>query len=111
MTIIKYLIRLLIFLGRPVVEFFKFLFWLVKKINKKVIVLLILILLLVKVGFSGWKLIKSLPDVNLIYNPPKLSTKIYDRNGVLLYKFYENENRSWINLNKIPKTLIQATLA
>ena len=111
MNIIKYLIRLLIFLGRPVVKFFKFLFWLAKKINKKVIVLLILILILVKVGFSGWKLIKSLPDVNLIYNPPKLSTKIYDRNGVLLYKFYENENRSWISLNKIPKTLIQATLA
>ena len=111
MNITKYLIRLLIFLGRPVVKFFKFLFWLAKKINKKVIVLLILILILVKVGFSGWKLIKSLPDVNLIYNPPKLSTKIYDRNGVLLYKFYENENRSWISLNKIPKTLIQATLA
>jgi hypothetical protein len=31
----------------------------------------------------------ELPDINLIYNPPKLSSKIFDRNGTLLYKFYE----------------------
>ncbi|MDD3003262.1 MAG: PBP1A family penicillin-binding protein, partial [Candidatus Shapirobacteria bacterium] len=44
-------------------------------------------------------------------NPPKLSTKIFDRNGNLLYSFYEEENRTWISLDKIPKTFIEATLS
>jgi membrane peptidoglycan carboxypeptidase len=26
-------------------------------------------------------------------------------------KFYQNENRTWVSLNKIPKDLIEATLA
>lgn len=56
-------------------------------------------------------ILKDLPNVNEIYNPPKLSTKIYDRNGVLLYTFYKNENRSWVELSKIPKAMIEATLA
>jgi 1A family penicillin-binding protein len=55
--------------------------------------------------------LKDLPNVNDIYNPPKLSTKIYDRNDKLLYQFYENEDRSWVTLNQIPKDLISATLA
>jgi len=54
---------------------------------------------------------KDLPNINDIYNPPKLSTKIYDRNDKLLYQFYEDEDRSWINLNEIPKDLISATIA
>ncbi|MFA5750093.1 MAG: PBP1A family penicillin-binding protein [Candidatus Shapirobacteria bacterium] len=58
-----------------------------------------------------WWIIRDLPNVNLIYNPPNLSTKIVDRNGKILYKFYENENRTWTPLNKIPKNLIEATIA
>jgi len=54
---------------------------------------------------------KDLPNVNEIYNPPKLSTKIYDRNNKLLYKFYEDEDRSWINLDQVTNDLILATLA
>lgn len=57
------------------------------------------------------RVIRDLPNINEIYNPPKLSTKIYDRNNKLLYQFYENEDRSWVNLNKIPKDLISATIA
>jgi len=111
MNIIKYLIRFLIFLGKPLVRLLELFFLGIKKINKKVIILIILLVVIVKISYFGLVLFKDLPDVNLIYNPPKLSTKIYDRNGVLLYKFYENENRSWINLDKIPKKLIEATLA
>jgi len=58
-----------------------------------------------------WTILQDLPNVNEIYNPPKLSTKIYDRNGVLLYTFYKDENRSWVELSKIPKIMIEATLA
>jgi 1A family penicillin-binding protein len=55
--------------------------------------------------------VKDLPNVNEIYNPPKMSTKIYDRNGELLYKFYRDEDRTWISLDKIPNNLVLATLA
>jgi len=63
---------------------------------------------------GGWiwtNIFRDLPNVNLIYNPPKLSTIITDRNGQVLYKFYEDENRTWVPLEKIPKDLIEATLA
>ena len=53
----------------------------------------------------------ELPDINLIYNPPKLSSKIFDRNGNLLYKFYEEENRTWVTLDRIPKKFIEATIS
>lgn len=58
-----------------------------------------------------WTILQDLPNVNEIYNPPKLSTKIYDRKGMLLYTFYKDENRSWVELVKIPKTMIEATIA
>ena len=57
------------------------------------------------------RVIKDLPNINEIYYPPKLSTKIYDRNNKLLYQFFENEDRSWVTLDQIPKDLISATLA
>ena len=63
---------------------------------------------------STWfylKIIKDLPNVNLIYSPPTLSTQILDRNEKVLYKFYQNENRTWIPIDKIPTDLIEATLA
>ncbi|MDD2483076.1 MAG: PBP1A family penicillin-binding protein [Candidatus Shapirobacteria bacterium] len=34
-----------------------------------------------------------------------------DRNGNLLYKFYEEENRTWVSLDKIPKKFIEATIS
>lgn len=39
------------------------------------------------------------------------TTKIYDRNKVLLYEIYTNQNRTLIALNDVPKHLQQATLA
>lgn len=74
---------------------------------------LILIICLVIVGLIEFynQIIKDLPNVNQIYNPPKLSTKIFDRNGNLLYKFYNGENRTWVPINKIPQSLINATIA
>ncbi len=40
-----------------------------------------------------------------------VSTKIYDRNGILLYQFYADENRSLVSLKELPPHLIKATLA
>jgi 1A family penicillin-binding protein len=39
------------------------------------------------------------------------STKIYDRNGVLLYNVFGEENRTLVKLDKIPKDLKNATIA
>lgn len=56
--------------------------------------------------------------VNSLPNPKQLSerqipqtTKIYDRNGKLLYQIYANENRTLVPLSSIPKDLINATIA
>jgi len=42
---------------------------------------------------------------------PQVSTKIYDRNGNLLYKIYKDQNRSIVPLTQIPIHVRQATLA
>src|SRR3990167_8758904 len=39
------------------------------------------------------------------------STKIYDRNGVLLYNVFGDQNRTLVKLDKIPKDLQHATVA
>lgn len=137
----KKIINFFIFIGKPLLKMFKSLlgielpiniFTKRKKIknvrlkkNKPIIInknkvninwkypaLFILTLLIT--GLLLWmykKIFNDLPNINEIYNPPKLSTKIYDRSGILLYQFYEDEDRSWINLSKIPPDLISATLA
>ncbi len=39
------------------------------------------------------------------------STKIYDRNGELLYDIYQNQNRTPIKLDEIPEVVKQSTIA
>ncbi len=111
MTLLGNLIKILIAIGKPVFWFLKLWWWLIKLIWKKIILLVIIIGLVIFVNNIYQFFNKEVPDINLIYNPPRLSTKIFDRNGNLLYKFYEEENRSWVSLDKIPKNFIEATLA
>ncbi len=57
-------------------------------------------------------LLKDLPHPNeLITRDQVVSTKIYDRQGQLLYKIYRNQNRTLVKLDEIPASLIQATVA
>ena len=111
MKILKIVINFLILLGKPFLIFIKSFFSLSKRIWKLLIILVIIVPLII----SGYNLYlyanKKIPDINLIYNPPKLSTKIYDRNGSLLFSFYEEENRTWISLDMLPKRFVEATLA
>jgi len=111
MTLLEKLIKILIAIEKPVFWFLKLCWWLIKLIWKKIFLLAIIIGLVIFVNNVYQFFNKEVPDINLIYNPPKLSTKIFDRNGNLLYKFYEEENRSWVSLDKIPKKFIEATLA
>src|SRR3989344_8034132 len=39
------------------------------------------------------------------------STRIYDRNGEILYSVYQDEIRSYVELDRIPKIAQQATVA
>jgi 1A family penicillin-binding protein len=39
------------------------------------------------------------------------STKIFDRNGILLYDIYKDENRTYVTLDQIPKALQEATIS
>ncbi len=55
---------------------------------------------------------RSLPTPGkLIDAPLEESTRIYDKNGELLYSVYKNQNRTYVKLSDIPLYLKQATIA
>jgi len=57
-------------------------------------------------------ILEDLPHPNgLVTRERIVSTKIYDRNGELLYKIYRNQNRTLVKLEDIPVSLVQATIA
>jgi penicillin-binding protein 1A len=47
----------------------------------------------------------------LVISKYKDATRIYDRRGVLLYSVYQEQNRTYVKLNDIPKDLQHATIA
>lgn len=55
---------------------------------------------------------RDLPTPGKLIEPDlSQSTRIYDRNGILLYSVYQTQNRTYIKLSEIPKILQQATIA
>lgn len=81
--------------------------------NRKIrpIFIIIFIFLLGTVSFY-FLIIKDMPSpYELASRSPNVSTKIYDRNGNLLYKIYKDENRTIIPLGQIPENIRLATLA
>ncbi|MEN9407607.1 MAG: hypothetical protein RLZZ455_823 [Candidatus Parcubacteria bacterium] len=57
-------------------------------------------------------ILKDLPSpTKLSSNALPQSTKIYDRNGTLLYTIYADRNQSFIPLSDIPKDIQHATIA
>lgn len=66
----------------------------------------------IMIPLSLYLLVSSLPNPkNLSNREIPQTTKIYDRNGKLLYQIYANENRTLVPLSQIPKALINATIA
>jgi len=58
------------------------------------------------------EIVKDLPTINgLASRIPPVSTKIYDRNGELLYTMYKDENRRLVTLDDVPLIMRQSTLA
>ncbi len=59
--------------------------------------------------FVVWE---DLPKVeNLSINEPRQTTTIYDRKGNVLYRLYNDEDRSIVPLSSIPENLLHATIA
>lgn len=78
---------------------------------KKAAVFLVGALLVAALAF-WFVILKDLPSPHeLTTRQVAASTKIYDRNGVLLYKIYKDVNRSVVPLSDIPQEMIYATLA
>lgn len=80
------------------------------RINFRVIVV---IFLLLSAGLWTYTyILKDLPSPQeLTKRDPEVSTKIYDRNGILLYKIYKDKNRTIIPLTNVPNHVRLATLA
>lgn len=72
---------------------------------------LVLVMILSSIVFYE-VIIKDLPDPKTLSKRHQLlTTQIYDRNGVLLYKLYKDENRTLVPLSKVPTNLINAVIA
>ncbi len=72
-----------------------------------------IILIISIFGLTVWYFIfRGLPSASdLISRKIDVSTRIYDRNGILLYQIYEDQNRTPIKLSQIPDSVKAATLA
>ena len=71
-------------------------------------------LILVSLILGGLYLfLKDLPSPAKLARPLAfpVSSKILDRNGVLLYEIYADQNRTPIKINELPKYVTQATIA
>jgi 1A family penicillin-binding protein len=80
------------------------------KVRIRLIVVSIAILSLI--SYSYLAIFRGLPSPKeLEARQPEVSTKIYDRNGNLLYKIYKDQNRTIVPLTKIPIHVRLATLA
>ncbi len=74
-------------------------------------ILLIIIAAIVTVG-AYFYVLKDIPTTATIgISQYPQSTNIYDRNGKLLYTFFNNRNQTFVSLAKIPKNLQNATIA
>lgn len=68
--------------------------------------------LIIFIFLSYFLILKDLPSPkDLTTRQIDVSTKIYDRNGILLYTIYKDKNRTPVKLSQIPENVKLATLA
>ncbi|OGM12792.1 hypothetical protein A2141_05510 [Candidatus Woesebacteria bacterium RBG_16_40_11] len=96
------------------------LFFLQKTYNRKahvsknllISISIITVLLTFSTTFFWTYIMEDLPSPKVLSTrASEVSTKIYDRNGVLLYKIYKDQNRTPVKLSELPKNVILSTLA
>lgn len=82
------------------------------RLKKKITLSVIFLLIVAVITYTYISIFRGLPAPSeLTKKAPQVSTKIYDRNGNLLYKIYKDENRTIVPLDKIPPHVRFATLA
>jgi len=83
-----------------------------RRIKPKIKLLLPFLIVLSLIFTFYFFILKGLPSSKELANrESQVSTKIYDRNGNLLYKIYKDQNRSIVPLTQIPIHVRLATLA
>jgi len=82
-------------------------------IKKRLFYSFLLVFLLISSILFYFYIVRDIPQPNkLLERPPHLSTKIYDRNGILLYTFFDgSQKRTLVKIEEIPDHVIKATLA
>jgi penicillin-binding protein 1C len=79
--------------------------------NKRVRFAAILLLLIGVTSFIIW-LFWGLPSPSkLLTSQVPVSTKLFDRNGKLIYEIYVNKRSTPVNLDELPKYVIDATIS
>ncbi len=62
--------------------------------------------------YNTYQWLKALPNPQLLTRRDlEVTTKIFDRNGVLLYEIYNDQNRTPLSLSQIPKLMQEATIS
>jgi penicillin-binding protein 1C len=76
--------------------------------NKKTLAGVILLALMI--AFCVW-IFWDIPLPSKLSQTPAVSTKIFDRNGKLIYEIYADQRRTPVDLDQIPQYVIDATIA
>ena len=64
------------------------------------------------IPYESYRWLQTLPNPQLLTRRDlAVTTKIFDRNGILLYEIYTNQNRTPLPLTDIPKFVQEATIA
>lgn len=107
-----FLIKKVVYILGDISNYFKPLIKRVKKTKIFIPRLPLVFLLILLLFFQTLSFLSSLPS------PKKLrerkieqSSKIYDRNGILLYKIYKDKDRTYVKINEIPLVMQLATIA
>lgn len=68
---------------------------------------------LIVISYLAYNIFKDLPSPASLNSPDSfaVSSEIYDRNGVLLYQIFADENRTPIKLKDLPPYVYQASIA
>lgn len=96
-----------LFIRRPLQKISRFKLPRIRKMPLAATALILLFLY----TFFIFKIAYQLPTPDHLLSVKPLTTEFYDRNNTLLYRLYDNENRSLVQLKDLPPYLVQATLA
>lgn len=84
----------------------------VNQISKIISVSFLSLILIAILSYGIWYLVHDLPDIQKLGHANYAQTsRIYDRNGILLYEFYKDQNRVPVKLNELPKYVPEAFIA